>query len=43
MAHLDFLQFLLKDVYLAWPRCIELWDTLISNPNASLCDKEVCN
>ncbi|KAB7497647.1 Ubiquitin carboxyl-terminal hydrolase 24, partial [Armadillidium nasatum] len=42
-AHLDFLQFLLKegDIYLAWPRCKEIWDTLVNNPKASLSDKEV--
>ncbi|KAK4305331.1 hypothetical protein Pmani_022773 [Petrolisthes manimaculis] len=43
-VHLEFLQFLLKegDIYLAWPRCKDIWDTLVANPKASGYDKEVC-
>lgn len=42
-VHLEFLQFLLKegDIYLAWPRCKDIWDTLVANPKASGYDKEV--
>ncbi|XP_071548346.1 ubiquitin carboxyl-terminal hydrolase 24-like isoform X1 [Panulirus ornatus] len=43
-VHLEFLQFLLKegDIYLAWPRCKDIWDTLVANPKASGYDKEIC-
>ncbi|XP_069185948.1 ubiquitin carboxyl-terminal hydrolase 24 isoform X1 [Procambarus clarkii] len=43
-VHLEFLQFLLKegDIYLAWPRCKDIWDTLVANPTASSYDKETC-
>lgn len=43
-VHLEFLQFLLKegDIYLAWPRCKDIWDTLVANPKASGYDKETC-
>ncbi|KAK7081025.1 Ubiquitin carboxyl-terminal hydrolase 24 [Halocaridina rubra] len=43
-VHLEFLQFLLKegDIYLAWARCKDIWDTLIGNPKASTYDKETC-
>lgn len=43
-VHLEFLQFLLKegDIYLAWPRCKDIWDSLVANPKASGYDKEVC-
>ncbi|KAG0716390.1 Tigger transposable element-derived protein 7 [Chionoecetes opilio] len=42
-VHLEFLQFLLKegDIYLAWPRCKDIWDTLVANPKASGYDKEL--
>ena len=42
-VHLEFLQFLLKegDIYLAWARCKDIWDTLVDNPKASDHDKEV--
>ncbi|XP_068228806.1 LOW QUALITY PROTEIN: ubiquitin carboxyl-terminal hydrolase 24-like [Palaemon carinicauda] len=42
-VHLEFLQFLLKegDIYLAWARCKDIWDTLVGNPKASGHDKEV--
>lgn len=44
MAHLDFLQFLLKDgsQYLAWNRAKEIWDTLVTNPDACSSDREMC-
>lgn len=29
------------DIYLAWPRCKDIWDTLVANPKASGYDKEV--
>ncbi|KAG7165384.1 Ubiquitin carboxyl-terminal hydrolase 24-like 1 [Homarus americanus] len=43
-VHLEFLQFLLKegDIYLAWPRCKDIWDTLVANSKASGYDKETC-
>ncbi|XP_076051171.1 ubiquitin carboxyl-terminal hydrolase 24-like isoform X2 [Oratosquilla oratoria] len=43
-AHLDFLQFLLKegDMFLAWARCKDLWETLVANPNASHHDNKTC-
>lgn len=44
MAHLDFLQFLLKDgsQYLPWNRAREIWDTLVTNPDACSSDREMC-
>ncbi|CAL4091223.1 unnamed protein product, partial [Meganyctiphanes norvegica] len=43
-VHLEFLQFLLKegDIYLAWARCKDIWDTLVANPLASHHDTETC-
>ncbi|ROT66789.1 putative ubiquitin carboxyl-terminal hydrolase 24 [Penaeus vannamei] len=43
-VHLEFLQFLLKegDIYLAWARCKDIWETLVGNTNASGHDKETC-
>lgn len=42
-AHLDLLQLLLKeaDLYLPWARCKEMWDTLVTNPDACESDREV--
>lgn len=44
-AHLDLLQLLLKeaDLYLPWNRCKEIWDTLVTNPDACETDREVNN
>lgn len=44
MTHLDFLQFLLKEgsQYLHWNRTKEIWDTLVSNPDACESDRELC-
>lgn len=43
MTHLEFLQFLLKDgsQYLPWNRAKEIWDTLVTNPDACSSDREV--
>lgn len=43
MEHLVFLQFILQDgaQYLPWIRAKEIWETLISNPDACDKDKEV--
>ena len=42
-AHLDLLQILLKeaDLYLALPRCKEMWDVLVTNQEACEADREV--
>lgn len=42
--HLNFLRFLLQEgsQYLPWNRAKDIWDTLISNPDACDYDKEVC-
>lgn len=42
MTYLDFLQFLLKDgsQYLQWNRAKEIWDTLVTNPDACNPDRE---
>lgn len=44
MTYLDFLQFLLKDgsQYLQWNRAKEIWDTLVTNPDACNPDREMC-
>ena len=43
-VHLKFLGFLLQDgaLYLPNKRASEVWDTLISNPEACAADREVC-
>uniref|UniRef100_T1IKX5 ubiquitinyl hydrolase 1 n=1 Tax=Strigamia maritima TaxID=126957 RepID=T1IKX5_STRMM len=35
-CHLNFLQFMLQegDLYLTWSRCKDIWDSLVSNPDA---------
>ena len=41
-GHLDLMKFFLKegDLYLSWPRCRELWETLVENPKAIDFDKD---
>ena len=43
-GHLDLMKFFLKegDLYLSWPRCRELWETLVENPKAIDFDKDNC-
>ena len=43
-GHLDLMQFFLKegDLYLSWPRCRELWETLVENPKAIDFDRDNC-
>ena len=42
-VHLKFLAFLLQDgaLYMPTKRASEVWDTLISNPEACVADREV--
>ena len=43
-GHLDLMKFFLKegDLYLSWPRCRELWETLVENPKAIDFDRDNC-
>ena len=43
-GHLDLMKFFLKegDLYLSWPRCRELWETLVENPRAIDFDRDNC-
>lgn len=43
-GHLDLMKFFLKegDLYLSWPRCRELWETLVENSKAIEFDKDNC-
>ena len=40
--HLELLKFMLKEgeLYLSWNRCEELWNTLVSNPDAIEVDRD---
>lgn len=42
--HLKFLAFVLQDavLYLHWHRAREIWDCLVTNPDACELDREVC-
>ena len=43
-GHLELMKFLLKegDLYLRWLRCQVLWETLVTNPEASDYDRDTC-
>ena len=43
-SHLDLMKFFLKegDLYLSWPRCKEVWETLVENTKAIDFDKDNC-